>query len=176
MIYNFLMVREVEPEELLSKITLILASKKLELSNLYLSILPPIEDMYFMEFSDFVPISRYRDIDAIDFLIDFHKVFKCVYYILKNNQNKTARYQKYRNSKLEREFKGPDSLEKALKYDLIMLKDEFFNHVDKAWNLKYTAAEPKPLVVQFIKDSVFLRDPIIIEPIDFYGHIEEVVS
>lgn len=170
------MIREVEPEELLSKIKLILSNKNIELSNLYLSILPPIEDIYLIEFSDFIPLSRYRDVDAIDFLIDFHKTFHYVYYVYKNNQNKVEKYQKYYKGRLEREFKGKDAIDKALKYDLIMFKEDFFNHIDKAWNCNYKDEEPKPLTLQFIKDTVFYNNPLTITPISFYGQVEEVIS
>lgn len=167
-IFKFIAVKKINNELLLHAMIEALNKSDNLNKNLYISILPPLEGLYLVEFSDFIPVTRYRDIDIIEYVNYVARNFNVVYLFDKNAQMKKSRYQKYLKGKLETEYKGENAFEKGLKFDLLLDFDYFAAHVQKIWAKKYSDQDERPVVYQIVKDNKILDDPIKLSYTEFY--------
>lgn len=169
LIFNFIAIKKLKSDLFLKTVTDSLIKQNIITENLYVSILPPVENLYLVEFADFLPASRYRDFDISIFLVPLSKSFNTVYLFDKNDQSLKSKFQKYTQGNLEREFKGEEALVKGLKFDLIMSYDHIMKHVNKVWFHDHSNKSDEPIVYQLINDRLILNKPIVIDPKDFYG-------
>ena len=169
-IFDFIAVKKIEKESLLKDLSAFLSLKEGRKQNLFISILPPIDDLYLIEFADFLPVPRYRDVNAIDYLEPVIRTFSKVFFFYKNDQVLQSKYKKYFNGKIESDQKGEKALEKALKFDLILEFNDLQAHVNKIWDNDYCENDLKPDVYQLIDNNVVLKTPVKIDYMSFYGN------
>lgn len=169
LIFNFIAIKKLKTDLFLKTIIDALSKHDYLGENLYVSLLPPVDGLYLVEFADFLPVPRYRDVDVSVFLVPLSRSFNTIYLLDKNEQALKSRYVKYTQGNLEREIKGEDALTKGLKYNLIMNYEQVIEHVEKIWASNYPEDAPSPQVYQIIKDKLILEKPVEIEPKEFYG-------
>jgi hypothetical protein len=167
---NFIGIRKLKLDLLLNIIKDTLDKSSQLKENLYMSILPPIEDLTLIEMTDFIPVTRYTDIDIANYLVAAARTFNHVYYLEKNEQTGLSKYQKFLKGKPVTQYKGEDALEKGIKFDLIINYKQFEKHIQKAWKQQYAVDEPKPVVYQLIRNGRPLETPILVDYTDYYGH------
>jgi hypothetical protein len=165
---NFIGIKKLRLELFLNTLKDTLARDRNLNENLYLSILPPVEEISFVEIADFLPLTRYKDISIEKFLLPVTRSFNVVYYLDRNVQTNTSKYQKYMKSTLEREYKGAGALEKGIKFDLIMNLSDIESHMKRARTLSYSENEEKPRVFQIVKDKELLDPPLELDYKTFY--------
>lgn len=169
-IFDFICVKNLKRDLLIKTLLYDLSSKTSLPANLFVSMLPPIERFTFIEFADFLPVPRYRDISSKDFLLPINRTFHTVFYLYKDKRLNQEVYLKFLHGTQEREYKGEGALEKGLKFDMIMDKNLIFNHIQKIWTLNPTNIEEKPFLCQLIKDRQVIEEPLICNYVDFYGN------
>lgn len=168
-IFDFIIIKNVQINLLLRTLVAHLKETGSFGENFYVSILPPLEKYSLLEFADFLPVSRYRDVKAIDYVKPLSKSFNKTFYVHKNPQFIKSKYQKYINGKLELEYKKEEALEKGMKYDLILEYDQVLNHILKVWSKQPLEKEEQPQVFQIVKDKVLLESPVELDYVEFYG-------
>lgn len=168
-IFDFIVIKNIQVSLLLR--TLVAHLKQVDTcgENLYVSILPPVEKYSLLEFADFIPATRYRDVKSFDFVKPLSESFNKTFYFHKNPQSSKSKYQKYINGNLEQEYKKEEALEKGMKYDLILDYDQVMEHILKIWSKEPLKKEEHPLVFQIVKDKVLLEEPVELEYVEFYG-------
>lgn len=169
-ILDFICVKNLKTELLLKTLLHDLSSKNNLPGDLYVSILPAVEGFSFIEFADFLPVTRYRDICAKDYLKPIQRTFNSVFYLFKDTRLKHETYQKFLRATQEREYKGEGAIEKGFKFDMIMDKDLLYNHIQKIWSRDCVDMKIKPLVFQLVKDKALLEEPLMVSYLDFYGN------
>ena len=167
-IFEFIAVKKFQTNLLLRSIVSELNLSGCDNENLYISILPPVEGLYLIEFADYLPVTRYSDIDYFKFLLPVSRSFNVTCYLYKNEQTLKSMYKKYLKGKFEKEYKGENALEKGLKFDLILDADEIMAHVRKVWNNEYSENDKRPVIYQLVKDRIILDPPVELNYADFY--------
>jgi hypothetical protein len=137
--------------------------------NLYISILPPVEDWYFVEFADFIPVSRYNDLDLFNYLSIITKDFKKVCLLEKKDKNIKSVYQKYINGSMETDYTGEGAVEKGVKFDLILDYSDIIVFMKKIRFGKLQENDLKPSVYQLINENKLLDIPEKLDYKEFYG-------
>lgn len=170
LIFNFVAVKCIQIDLLLKTLTDYLSKEAALNENLYVSILPTIDSLSLIEFADFIPVARYRDIDAGEFVQALSRSFNTVYLFEKNEQSQKSKYRKFIKGELEKEYKGSDALEKGLKYDLVLDYNEFVKHVRTVWEQNSDPQKKQPVVYQIIKNGQLMKKPVELNPIEYYGH------
>lgn len=168
--FNFIAIKNLDSSLLLKVLIEEIAINKKTVDNIYVSILPPIDDLYLIEFADFIPITRFRDINIIKYLNPLAKSFEFVYFFFYDKQMNKGRYQKYFKGSLEEDFKGSDALERGLTNNLFMDKKFLSNHFKQYWDQFYKKGNMiLPEVYQLVKDTKILEQAVLLKAADFYG-------
>jgi len=168
--FNFIAIKDLEKDLLFNVLIDEITSEKKIIDNMYISILPPVEDLYLIEFADFIPITRFRDMNILKYLKPLSRTFNAVYFLFNDIQMNRGRYQKYINGNLEEDFRGNDAIEKGLKYDLFIDETIIANHFKQYWNQLYKKGNLRlPEVYQLVKDTKVLNTPVLLDTEKFYG-------
>ncbi|MGD9579943.1 MAG: hypothetical protein AB7V50_01090 [Vampirovibrionia bacterium] len=168
-IFDFIVVKNLQIELFTRSLVDYLSGKETLGDNLYVSILPSFDNYYFIEFADFLPVSRYRDVKTFEFVDPLVKTFSKVFYFYKNSQLTKSIYKKYLHGSLEQDYKKEEAFEKGLKYDLIIDPEEVMAFVSKVWSGKLDINAKEPIIFQLVRDGVILETPVRLEYQDFYG-------
>ncbi|MEW5822315.1 MAG: hypothetical protein AB1782_19125 [Cyanobacteriota bacterium] len=168
-VFDFIAIKKLQVELLLKVLTGDLSLGGVSMDNLYVSILPPFDGLYLIEFADYLPVTRYGDVNALRYLQTIARSFNIVFYLYKNDQTLKSKYQKYIRGKLELEHKGEKALTKGLRFDLVIDDNELIEHVQKVWSNSYSDGDLKPHVYQIVKDKKILEKPIEVEYTKFYA-------
>lgn len=169
-IFDFIAVKKLQTELLFKILMAELSTFDEMYDNLYVSILPPIDDLYLIEFADFLPVTRYSDIHTERLIKPIARTFANVFYLYKNDQTKKSKYKKYNKGKMEEDHKTDKAFEKGLRFDLILEVEDIKSHVKKVWSCELTGSDPKPLTYQLVKDRKVLDEPQELDYTKFYGN------